>query len=678
MTLNRSHDLPRISYLWLAGGQSLSMAPLLVQLPLWLLLVWGGVLLWRVMEFKGRWSSPSVPVRSIMIVVSVVGLLTSFGRLVGMEPMVAMLVCAALLKQLELRRHRDALLLIYLTYFLIATQFLFSQTLLAGMFGLGCFVVNTTALISIHQPQGHYQPLRSLRLSLRLLLHSIPLMVLLFLLMPRIGSLWAVPTSNQSAVTGVSDSMAPGDFTRLSRSADAAFRVAFDGAVPPRDKLYWRGLVFSRFDGRQWRQAEPYDYRLSGKVVNWQGEVNHSWRNLLQPLSDPVGYSVIMEPSRQPWLYTLELATSYQSGTQMQLGYARDFRLLSRKPITQSFQYKAISHLNYRLEADELPEWRRKNELSLPESYNPVSLARAKQWRQQSNSPEEYIDKLLSFYRDKFTYTLQPAALGRESVDDFLWQTQQGFCEHFASSFVVMSRAAGIPARVVVGYLGGEYNSVEQYLVVHQYDAHAWAEVWFEGRGWVRVDPTAAVAPERIEQSLGEIDPASSGALISLGRYRHFPLIAKLRLQWDALQYRWDRAILGFDRKAQVEFLDRWLNGASPLKLLAVIVGAGGATLALVGLHLGWSRRPQRKEQGVIFLTRVEKLLSRRGLMRKPGETVGDFTSRVAKETPELASAMRLIRSSFEQHYYAGRPLENRQFRLVLAQLKQALKKNPC
>ena len=568
------YTLPRNSLLWLLSAQSLALAPLFYYLPTWLLVVWSSVLLWRLQLFRGQWQMPGWFTKSTLVTVCCAGLLSSFGRFLGMEPMVALLICALLLKQLEMQRHRDALLLVYLTFFLVAVQFLFNQSLVIALYGGICFWVNTVALLAIHQPKGHEYPRRSMRLAGRMLLHSIPLMVLLFLVMPRLGNLWAVPNPSHGATTGVSDSMSPGDFSKLTRSGGVAFRVSFEGSRPSQEQLYWRGLVFSSFDGRRWEQADPYHYRYDGSPVNWRNEPRLPWRPLAQALAgDRYHYQVTMEPSFQPWLYSLSLPTSYSIASGFNLGFTRDFRLIADKSIHQRTQYLVTSSVNYALEPDPLPDWRRRLELFLPEGYNPRALAMATQWRQQAGSDWQYVNRVLEFYRSRFTYTLEPPALGQHTVDDFLFATQQGFCEHFASSFVVMMRAAGIPARVVAGYMGGEFNEAENYLVVHQYDAHAWTEIWLQGRGWVRVDPTAAVAPERVRQSLGQSSADQVQGLLSLGRYRHIKILNQLRLEWDALNYRWHQAVIGFDAQSQSRFLSRWFGRIDPLKMVFYRIG---------------------------------------------------------------------------------------------------------
>ncbi|NIB41318.1 DUF3488 domain-containing transglutaminase family protein [Pseudomaricurvus alkylphenolicus] len=670
---DKRYLLPRNSLLWLLGSQTLAMAPLMWHLPLWLPAVWICVMVWRLQEFRGRWQRPRQLTKVALVAVCCAGLFLSFGRFLGLEPMVAMLVSAVLLKQLEVVRHRDALLLLLMTFFLIGVQFLFSTALEASLYAILCLWMATSALLAIHQPQGHRLPGRSLRLAGRLLLHSLPLMVLLFLVVPRLGSLWSMPLPNSGARTGVSDSMSPGDFTRLSRSGGVAFRVTFDGPVPAREQLYWRGLVFSRFDGRRWQQAHLWQYR-DGDVISWPRRPLPPWHRLMKPQGDRISYSVIIEPSQQPWMYSLGLPVWYSADGGFEIGMARDFRLISSDPLYQRLQYRVSSDLKYQLESEDLPHWRRRMELQLPEGFNPRSIEKAQRWRAEEGSDRAYIQRVLTLYNREFTYTLEPPALGRDTVDDFLERTRRGFCEHFASSFVVMMRAAGIPARVVVGYQGGEYNALENYLVVHQYDAHAWSEVWLPGEGWVRVDPTAAVAPQRIEQSLGEMRAGDVEGTWSLGRYRANVIIANLRLQWDAINYRWHRTVIAFDSNSQNRFFQKLMGDVSPLKMVLFVLFAGFAVLGISSLHLWWRTRPPKRSQAHRLYARFERQLARYGWKRQPGETPGQFARRVAEKNPTLQSDILRLNQSFETLEYAPDTSSVLPLQHALAQFKQSLK----
>lgn len=671
MSAPERYLISRNTLLWLVAAQGIAIAPLLLYLPLWLFAVWGVVLLWRVQEFRGHWQMPRKLTKIALVTICVAGLFSSFGRLLGLEPMVSMLVCALLLKLLEMQRRRDALLVMYLTFFLIGVHFLFTQTLLASLYCVISLWCALSSLMSMNQVRGNQRPWRTLKLSGRLLVHSLPLMVLLFVIMPRIGSLWAVPNVSKTAKTGVSDSMSPGDFSELSRAGGVAFRVTFDGAVPAQSQLYWRGLIFSDFDGRSWTQADPHDYFRGGPMVDWENTKRASWRSLAVGEGNSIDYSVILEPTQQNWLYSLQLP-SYYSGD-MGVGLARDFRLISKKTLSQRSQYRVISDLDNRVEFEPLPEWRLERELQLPDGFNERSRATAKQWRQQSDSETAYIERVLSHYRDSFYYTLKPPALGRDTVDEFLWQTQKGFCEHYASSFVVMMRAAGIPARVVAGYQGGEFNALDNYLIVHQYDAHAWAEVWLDGRGWVRVDPTAAVAPERVNQSLGSLFTSDVESLVSVGRYRHIPLLANLRMRWDSVNYNWHRAVMGFDNESQAELLSNWMGDISPVKMVLFVLISGGSVVALMALHLWWTTRPAAKTRSQQYYLRFERLLRRKGWTRQSAETPGDFAQRIHLRHESVGRAVRDFTELFESNEYADEQVSVAQWRQALLNVRQSL-----
>ncbi len=664
--------LPRNSLLWLIAAQGAALLPLYWSLPFWLPLIWTGVLVWRLQEFRGRWPMPGRMLKVALTGGCVAGLLFSFRTMLGLEPMVSLLICAVLLKQLEMQRRRDALLLVFLNFFLIGVQFLFAQELLISLYAAGCVLLAVTALLSIQQRAGSDRAARSLRLAGRMMLHALPLTVLMFVVMPRIGSLWSVPNPTQIARTGVSDHLSPGDVSKLARSGGVAFRASFQGDPPAPEQLYWRGLVLSRFDGQSWSQNRKPDVRLQ-PAVYWGFEREPGWLQNREALGEPYQYSVILEPTQQRWLFSLDMVIP-GGEAQTGIGLAWDGRLINADEVSSRLQYQVTSNLDYRLEP-ELASWRRDNELQLPGQGNPRARETAQRWRQESDSDEAYIDRLLALYRSDFVYTLEPPLLGKDSVDEFLWQSRQGFCEHFASSFVFMARAAGIPARVVVGYLGGEFNAQGGYWLVHQYDAHAWSEVWLPERGWVRVDPTAAVAPERVRRSLGDTQASAVEEVISLGRYRHIPLLDQMRMQWDALNYHWHRAVMGFDQDTQYRLLNQWLNGVSPLKLVLLVLFGGSLLLALISLHLWWQSRPPPLSGAQRYHQRFERLLLRRGWRRQPGETIAVFAGRVAgrEQSPRAASALQSFVTLYNEQVYAGDLVSPARWEAALKRIRQAL-----
>ncbi|MEX1032657.1 MAG: DUF3488 and transglutaminase-like domain-containing protein [Cellvibrionaceae bacterium] len=645
-------QIPRNTLLWLLGAQTLLIIPHLSRLPIWMLLAWFIVVVWRVQIFRGRWPFPNRWIKGLIVALCIMGLFSEYGRFFGIEPMIGLLITAFLLKLLEMRQKRDALIVIFLGYFVAATQFLFSATLVATTYVVLTITTLTTALLGLHQSAGHRYPWRSFKFAGMLVAQSLPLMLVLFVVMPRIGSLWAVPQQQHSARSGVNDSMSPGDFSNLVQDNATAFRVTFDGAVPAPRFLYWRGLVFSEFDGRRWTQTEFSSFR--GEAINWTTEEPKPWRRLIKVQGEPLGYEIILEPTQQPWLYALATPTAKGDG----IGLTRDFRLVYRRPVRNRYQYEVESHLNYSIASEGLSPRIRQRELSLPENANPRSQQQARQWMADASNPRDYIERVLDYFNREFIYTLEPPLLGQHPVDDFLWQSKRGFCEHFSSAFVVMMRAAGIPARIVVGYQGGELNPLKNFLVVKQADAHAWSEVWLAGEGWVRVDPTAAVAPQRIESGLGgALSPADRNLLdnpFSLENYRGIPLFSLIALRLEVLEYDWHRWVMNYDQDKQRGLLRNILGAIEAWRIAALVLGTGTVVFALVGASLLLSGLKPRRGAADTAYRRFLRVLKRRGVERGMGEGPRTLLARVGEQRPDLASWAGRVTDSYERCVYAG------------------------
>jgi protein-glutamine gamma-glutamyltransferase len=645
-------QIPRNSLAWLLAAQVLLILPHLPRLPVWILLAWLTTVVWRVQIFRGIWPFPSRWIKGLIVVLCLTGLLSEYGRFFGIEPMVGLLITAFLLKLLEMRQRRDALMVIFLGYFVAATQFLFAQTLLTTLYLAVAVVILTTALLGMHQSAGHRHPWRSFTLAGKLVLQSLPLMLVLFIAMPRTGSLWSVPQQMHSARSGVSASMSPGDFSNLVQDTTTAFRVTFEGRIPPTRTLYWRGLVLSKFDGRRWTQTAFDNHR--GEAVNWNGDPPAPWRQSIATAGEPIAYEVILEPTQQHWLYGLPVSHSSEND----IGFTQDYRLVSRQPVSSRYQYRVESHLTYSLAADELPPLVRRLSLYLPENVNPRTRQQAEQWRIEAGDAKVYIERVLSYFNRELTYTLQPPFLGRHSVDEFLWQSKRGFCEHFASAFVVMMRAAGVPARVVVGYQGGELNPLKHFLVVRQADAHAWSEVWLAGQGWVRVDPTAAVAPQRIESGLENALSTAEAELLddpfSLQGYDRVPLLNLLRLRLEVLEYDWHRWVMGYDRNRQYELLRNLLGAVTPVRLAGLLLLTGILLFLLIGGSLLLSGRQSVKDPGEKLYRRFLWRLKMCGMECRAGEAPRSLARRVTTERPDLNAWVRQVTHSYERYTYAG------------------------
>lgn len=645
----RIDPVARHALVWFFLAQWASVLPLVSYLPVWLLLLGAGVTLWRWQIHRGAWSYPPRWIKHTITLLVPVGLILSFGLSVAMETMLSLLVAGFILKLLELRRHSDLTLLCFLGYFVASTQFLFVESIVGAGYGLICLMAVTATLLAANQSARSYHWAGVLRLTTVLLLQAIPIMLVLFFVVPRFGSLWTVPLNNTAAKTGVSDEMAPGDFSNLMRSDELAFRATFDGEVPPSSQLYWRALVLSEFDGRRWKVSS----RHSPHSIRYRFE-NTNWADAIEVQGEASRYEVMIEPTQKEWLYVLPGIQEVSAGSGTNLYIGPGFTAFQRRPITQRFQYTASSYLQHQAQAESLPDEERRLALALPDQSNPQTYATARRWREEVDSDEALIERLLGHFRQHFRYTLQPPLLGQHTVDEFLWEIQAGFCEHFSGSFVFFLRAAGIPARVVVGYQGGKLNTDENYLTVRQYDAHAWAEVWLQGRGWVRVDPTAAVAPERIERGVEFSLSDSDSRLLGNALGRRLAWLGRLQSEWEVLNYRWNAWILSYDAEAQEAFLNRWTGNMRPWQLALMLMGIG---LGFLLLLFAWSLWRQRKPP----LAPVDKAyrrfllkLSRAGIRPLAGESVRHFCRRAAAEQPDSARAIRQIGELYEKSSFAS------------------------
>ena len=621
--MNPQWQMPRAGLAWLLCAQIAIAAGLAPVMPVWILLLLAVICLWRLQVHRGLWSYPGRWAKVLMLLALLLGMLFSFQRFTGLEPLTALLVSAAAFKLLEMQRRRDGLKLVFVCYFTATLQLLYEQTIAVALYTLLCLLLVTAALTGIFQrADGRGSGWAPLQRSTALFMQSVPLMVVLFLVLPRLPAFWGVP-GQQQASTGVSGEMSPGDFSKLGKNGDLAFRVAFESGEPPAAHLlYWRGPVLTHFDGRRWSQMDPINFR-DGPHVLWGGNEGFSrgrhWNERIERSGQKRDYTVVIEPTQRPWLFALAAPESSDST----VGLTREMRLVSQQPISTKKHYSVSWWPQYRYFADTLVSWQRRQVLDIPAGYNPRALELARDWRQQAVTEEAYIERVLQWFNREFTYTLQPPRLGVHTVDEFLWQSQRGFCEHYAGSFVFLMRAGGVPARVVTGYQGAERHP-DGYLLVHQYNAHAWAEVWLPGRGWVRVDPTAAVAPERIEQGAESFfagsQAESAGDAFSLSRFRHISWLNSLRLQLDALDYYWSTWVLGYPRQ-QKSLLQRWLGEISwqrvGLLLLAtgVLVIAGVLLWLLRGSLKARTRSPLQRQ-----FQRLCRKLEKAGWPRQPGE----------------------------------------------------------
>ncbi|MCB2146451.1 MAG: DUF3488 and transglutaminase-like domain-containing protein [Deltaproteobacteria bacterium] len=593
-----------------------AMAPLVFHLPWWAVgwctVSWGYLLL---RERQG-WPAASRGFRLAVFFVGVAAVLLSAGLRFDGGDFIALLAVMAGIKPLEIRSRRDSMVTVFLAYFLTITSLFVFENLSMTLYLFVSVWMTTGVLIHVNDPRGSVS--RQLRLSARLILMAVPLMMLLFLLFPRLsGSFWGSPWSRQSR-SGFSSSMRIGDVSRLVLVDEPAFSVTFESPVPDADQLYWRGIVFQRFDGAGWYPAR--------RQTNRRGSVGGT---------DLSRYTVMLEPHGQRHLFVLDLpVTADPVATIMD-----DHTLLARRSIWQRFQYHSASFLDYLQDDAEVPS---DVYLQLPSNRNPRAAVLGNQWARNHAAPEAVVSAALAFFRDNgFRYTLRPDRLGLNAVDDFLFTSRKGFCEHFATAFTVLMRAAGVPARIVGGYQGGKWNALGEFLTVRQSDAHVWCEVWMAGRGWVRVDPTFTVAPDRIDAGI-ESALAGDGLPGFLGRNRG-EMLARwtetLRQTWEAVNIRWNLWFMGFSAEDQIALLKRlgvsvgrqggWLLFMIlPPLFIAGVILAGRMRRAAPG------RRPEDKALNVYgrFLDKMTRI----GMPKAPHQGPLDFARRVVEQHPML------------------------------------------
>ncbi|MDB5986797.1 MAG: hypothetical protein JWR16_1850 [Nevskia sp.] len=629
--------LPRAALLRLLAVLTIVLLPHVMHLPLWATLLVAAVLLWRGLAALRGWRAIPRAVRVLLALAAFAGVYASFGRVSGQTAGVALLVVMAGLKLTELNARRDLMIIVLLMYFLLITHFLFSQELWTAAYLIVCTLLVTAVLIDANHPGGALPFGSTLRLSGRLVLMALPLMLIIFVLFPRIpGPLWGLPSDAGAARSGLSDSMSPGEISSLVESDAVAFRVRFEGAPPPNRERYWRGPVFGHFDGRRWdgvlrpNAAAPPQAQLEGGAYR---------------------YEVTLEPQRSHWLFALELPapTSLPSDASLDA----DFELLATREVRERRLYRIESFTQYRLQG-EFSDAQRSFYTHLPARSNPRTQALGQQWRAQGLDDAAIVDAALTmFRREQFFYTLHPPVLGRDSADEFLFDTRRGFCEHYAGSFTVLMRAAGVPARVVTGYQGGEKNPIGDYYVVRQSDAHAWSEVWLGGRGWVRVDPTAAVAPQRIERGISAAFEDSGELPAFLDPRRPgYNLRYAIEARWDWINAQWNHWVLGYGPDLQQDFLRRfglidWSDMIVALTAAVMLVLAG----------LGWVllrqfAAPLTSDAALQQWQRVQRRLARSGLPQRPDEGPLDFARRVALARPELAAPLAKIASLYLQLRY--------------------------
>lgn len=622
------------------------LLPQVSQLPWWCSALATGMLLWRgrlafgAQQLPGRWWLLG------LLTIAIGATLLTHRTLLGRDAGVTLIVILLALKTLELRAKRDAFVVFFLGFFTMLTNFFYSQSLLTAFSMLLGLLGLLTALVNAHMPVGKPLLIQVAKTASWMALLGAPVMVLLFVLFPRLAPLWGLPSDGMTGRSGLSGSMQVGTIAKLALDSSVAMRIGFKGEPPQQRDLYFRGPVLSDFDGREWRPSFtsrfPARYRLAANLIVY---------------GQPLSYEVTLEPTSRPWLFVMEATAESPILPNFRTGMSSDLQWFTDRPITDQIRYKVQSYPVFR-HGPEKQEPGLQEFVELPAGFNPRTLALAAEIRRDPRYAQGGTPALVQAVMDRlrtggYTYTLEPGTYGTHTADEFWFLHKEGFCEHIASAFVILMRAMDVPARIVTGYQGGEANSIDSFWTIRQSDAHAWAEVWEAGKGWVRVDPTSAVAPGRtgaferlaapqglVGQALGNFSPT---------------LAAQLRATWEAINNRWNQWILNYTQGKQLELLKdigfespSWEDLAYVLICIVVLVSLAGAAWTL------WDRT--QHDPWLRLLGRVRKKLAKAGMASHAGTSPRQLALQVVERYGDEGHALHDWLLQLEAQRYADAP----------------------
>lgn len=616
--------------------------PHFIYQPIWVAIMFVVMMSWRLLHNFRGWRLPAGNrwlkfIHNSIAALTIIVIISQFNMTIGRDAGVALLTIMLAFKVVEIRSYRDFYLSVYLGFFLVITNFFYSQSVLMVILMLLVVILLTACLLAVNTAETSQSSRTRLTYAGKMVLQAMPVMLFLFILFPRIpGPIWGLPEDANTSSTGLSDEMSPGSISNLTESDEIAFRVEFDNdTLPPSNALYWRGPVLWQTNGKSWTPLKQHQLRWQEPVIKTGGSA--------------YSYKVTLEPHNKNWLLALDMPSQLPDNPAALL--KPDGSLVAKKNIQQRVQYPLVSHTTYQFNAAD--ESNLKAALQLPEGFHPEAVALAQQWQTELSHPQAIIDQALAFFNEKeFFYTLSPPVISGDSVDGFMFGTREGFCEHYAASFTVLMRAAGIPARVVTGYLGGELNPVDDILIVRQRDAHAWTEVWLADKGWVRIDPTAAVSSDRIERGMADILPAErrsptfitrSDALVAIWR--------QMQNNWDAFNSAWDMWVVAFGPEKQHELLSL-LGMKNPdwqkmALWLMVMLSFTGIAMLLLSFH------QRRHPDATLNLYRSFcRKLERFGLHRQSFEGPADFALRAQHSLPAHKAQIQHITELYTQLRY--------------------------
>ena len=644
-----SINFPRSALLWLLAAISCVYFPLQQHLPLWTGLVFVIVIGWRWLMHLGRVPMLNTLGKVTVVTIAIAAVVISAKGRFHLESATTFILVACLLKVLEIKNQRDGYILIFISFFLLAVNFLFEQGILTALYSIVVIWLLLSALVGLHQLITDDKSARAFvsdagKISAQVLLLSLPLMLILFVLFPRLGPLWTLNLESGKAKTGLSEEMSPGDIAKLSNSDELVFRAEFLNARPTADQLYWRALVLDDYKQQEGRAV----WSASGlfQQADWFPK---SWKP--EEGEGVYDYRIIQEANNKKWLFGLRGIAAMEPG----IGMTRDDRIVSRNKNRKRKSYLVRSFPTMTIAAQGINTRVRQQSLQL-DGYNPKARQLAQQIFLQQATDRQRMETMLQYYQQQaFSYTLQPQPMLNNDIDQFLFSNRAGFCAHYASSFAFVMRAMEIPARIVAGYQGGEINPATGHITVRQYDAHAWVEVWLEGEGWVSIDPTAQVAPDRI--SLGIRNAVANeeflaGANFSLIKMSHFAWMNDLRLKIDQLNYQWHQTVLNFNKQKQSQKLKEWFGKDALKKSLYWLAGLFISVFFAMTLILLWKRKKARLTPLQKSLDLLDKRLLSLELKRDSNEGLADYSLRLQQAFPPQKDVIRRLFEQLQSQYY--------------------------
>lgn len=624
--------------IFLLSAIGLIVFPHVYNLPVALIGLFYLLLGWR---FIGIWKPAWLPGKLTVFLLTVCGMALLYSQhqgLFGRDAGTSLFVTALGLKLLEIKSERDIYLINFLAFIVAASLFLYQQSILMAAYILFvcCVLLATLFCINSRKPQTG----TALKYACGLIVQAIPISVVLFILFPRVEAPHWMLFDEHHAKSGLSDVMEPGSISDLALSDELVFRVKFSGPLPPPQQRYWRGPVLSHTDGKRWTQSIHSSTNHFPETPKFSG------------LS--YQYTLLMEPQNKNWVYALDRAAVFAAPLQQTPSY---LLVTSEDPEKRS-EYKVLSYPDYNTGSISQRDYQ--DALQLADVASDKIKQLITRLHGFDSPPDIFITQLLNHFRsENFHYTLTPPLMEENPIETFLFETRQGFCSHYASAFVYLMRVAHIPARVVIGFQGGELNPAGNFLEIRQSDAHAWAEVWLQNRGWVRFDPTAAIAPERIEKTVNP-DQLVPGELI---RYLSanstaqgaFSWLKQARQLWSHVDYNWQRWVINYDNKNQANFLSNL--GIQDIKTMVYWMAA---IVSLITALLAWLLLYQKQavtDRSLLLYKRFCKKIARHGLTIHTGEGPKDFAARIKMAYPDHASAIDQITNIFIRLRYGKQPM---------------------